>query len=168
MTNIFVNYVFYVKRISSALLCNISIIEGSICGKLSWYRSSNPESHGSAVLLSTTELWSLLVSWSVLACPPPLNLFPGRAAQSARAPSTIIKILAIELETLNSIASIYTGLTRGDWPFFFSCLFEYFTLTGCPSKMDRISWLWHYIHYLSFPMHTISWSEPFSRHTLYY
>ena len=41
--------------------------------------------------------------------------------------------------------------------------------TGRPSKRVRISWLWHYIHYLSIsaiPLWTSSRSEPFSRHTL--
>ena len=36
-----------------------------------------------------------------------------------------------------------------------------------PSKMLRISWLWHYIHYLSIPLYTISWSKPFSRNGQY-
>ena len=35
------------------------------------------------------------------------------------------------------------------------------------SKTVRISWLWHYLHYLSFPLYIGSWSEPFSRHTLW-
>ena len=34
----------------------------------------------------------------------------------------------------------------------------------CNAKRDRISWLWHYIHYLYIPLYTNSWSEPFSRH----
>ena len=39
--------------------------------------------------------------------------------------------------------------------------------TGRPSKMVSISWLWHYTHYISIFLYTYSWSEPFSRHTLY-
>ena len=33
--------------------------------------------------------------------------------------------------------------------------------TGRPSRIVRISWLWHYIHYLSIPLCTNSWSNPF-------
>ena len=35
------------------------------------------------------------------------------------------------------------------------------------SKMVRISWLWHYLHYLYIPLYTIIWSKSFSRHSLY-
>ena len=41
------------------------------------------------------------------------------------------------------------------------------TYNECASKRVRISWLWHYIHYQSIPLYTISWPELFSRHTLY-
>ena len=35
-------------------------------------------------------------------------------------------------------------------------------------KRCRHSWVLHYIHYLSIPLYTISWSKFFSRHTLYF
>ena len=41
-------------------------------------------------------------------------------------------------------------------------------VNGRPSKWVRISCLWNYFHYLSIPMYTISWPEPFSRHALYF
>ena len=39
--------------------------------------------------------------------------------------------------------------------------------TGRPSKRVQIICLWRNIHYLSIPSYIISWSEPFSRGTLY-
>ena len=35
-------------------------------------------------------------------------------------------------------------------------------------KSVRVNWFWHYIHYLSIHLYTISWSEPFSWQGLYY
>ena len=39
--------------------------------------------------------------------------------------------------------------------------------TGRPAKKVQISWMWNYINHLSIPLFTISWFEPFSRHTSY-
>ena len=56
----------------------------------------------------------------------------------------------------------------GDWSTVFCYMITlcWFDIQGtmCASKRVRISWLWHC---LSIPLYTISWSEPFSRHTLY-
>ena len=41
------------------------------------------------------------------------------------------------------------------------------SITGRPSNSVRISWLWPYIRYLSFPLYTLSWCERFSRDGLY-
>ena len=37
--------------------------------------------------------------------------------------------------------------------------------TDRPSKIVRISWVWHFIHYLSTPLYKNSWAEPFFRGT---
>ena len=52
-------------------------------------------------------------------------------------------------------------------PFYRQLKFPLIIILEVEEIEDRVAWLWHYTHYLSIPLYTNSWSEPFSRHTLY-